>query len=59
MKPETPSARKRREKKSKLTWEGILIDPLKWTEQDWRELHEAIKAAIEKIAARHKGKSNG
>lgn len=54
MKPETPSTRKRREKKSKLTWEGIPIDPKAWTEQDWRELHEAMKAVMEKIAARHR-----
>lgn len=57
MKPETPSARKRREKKAKLTREGIPLDPRDFTPDDWQDLHAAMKVALEKIARRHKGKT--
>ena len=37
-----------------LSVDGMPIDAKLWTEQDWRDLHEAIEAVKRKVAARHK-----
>lgn len=37
-----------------LTDEGLPVDAGAWTEQDWRDFHEAIQSALKKIRERHK-----
>ena len=35
---------------------GAPLDPSLWTEEDWRELDEAMAAVRAKIAARHQAR---
>lgn len=35
---------------------GLPVDAKDWTERDWKDLQEALSAAIAKIARRHKRK---
>ena len=32
---------------------GLPRDANEWTEQDWRDLHEAMQRVIEKVGGRH------
>ncbi len=45
-----------RDKKARrrLSPEGLPIDPLAWTENDWRDCWRALKWLIRRIAKRHK-----
>lgn len=36
-----------------FTKEGLPIDAKAWTEQDWRDLHEAMQEVIRKVSERH------
>ncbi len=43
-----------RMKKPRLNREGLPINRLDWTREDWQDLHEALEAAFAKIRERHK-----
>lgn len=45
---------RRREAKHRMTEDGLLRDAREWSEEDWRDLHEAIDRAKRRIAARHR-----
>ena len=38
----------------RLSEDGLPKDTKEWTEDDWRDLHEAMEEAKRKIADRHK-----
>jgi len=50
-------AERRREEK-RLNEYGLPRDARDWTEEDWRDLHEALETVYRKIAARHKPKES-
>lgn len=43
-----------RERARRYTPEGLPRDPLLWTVEDWRDLHNAIEEVKRKVAARHR-----
>lgn len=44
--------------KPKLNRDGLPIDRRDWTEEDWKDLHEAIEQAKDRIAKRHENQTN-
>jgi phage anti-repressor protein len=43
----------RKSDRNRLSLDRILIETEDWTAKDWRDLHEAIDVAIQKIRWRH------
>ena len=43
----------KKSERRKLSKDGLLLDALEWTVDDWLDLHRAIDSAISKIRERH------
>lgn len=37
--------------------EGLPVDPLEWSAEDWRALNDALEFVLSKVAERHSGMS--
>ncbi len=45
-----------KDRKPRLTRDGLPVDPREWTVTDWKDLHEAVEKVRRLIAARHRPK---